>query len=67
MLMQKFTSTLKVWRAKENLTQEELADKVGVARQTIAYIEKGEYVPSVKLAYDLAQIFKCSIEDLFIF
>ena len=65
--MQRFQTSIKVWRAKYNMSQEELAAKVGVARQTVAYIEKGEYIPSAKLAYDIAKVFKCTIEDLFIF
>ena len=65
--MQRFSTNLKVWRAKEDMSQDDLAQKVGVARQTIAYIEKGEYIPSVKLAYDIAQVFHCTIEDLFTF
>ena len=49
----------------ENWTQEELAKRVGVSRQTIIAIEKGTYNPSLKLAFKLAQIFGVAIEDLF--
>ncbi len=46
-------------------TQEELARKVGVSRQTINYIEKGRYQPSVKLALKLSAVLKCRVEDIF--
>jgi len=54
-------------RARHNLTQEDLAKKVDVRRETIVFLEKGKYNPSLKLAYDIAQIFKLSIEEVFIF
>lgn len=47
------------------LTQEELAEKAGVSRQTIIAIEKGNYTPSVLLALKIARIFKTSVEDIF--
>jgi len=56
---------LKVWRAREDLTQEDLADAVGVSRQTINAIERGRYDPSLELAFELARFFECRIEDLF--
>lgn len=56
---------LKVYRAKHDLTQEELARAVGVTRQTINAIERGRYDPSLPLAFELAQYFDCRIEDLF--
>lgn len=56
---------LKVWRAKEDLTQAELADEVGVARQTINSIERGRYDPSLELAFELAIRFDCRVEDIF--
>lgn len=52
-------------RMNRSLTQEELAGKVGVSRQTIIAIEKGNYTPSVLLALRLARIFKVPIEDIF--
>ena len=52
-------------RLKAELTQAELAEKVGVTRQTIIAIEKGDYTPSVALALRLAKVFKTSVEDLF--
>lgn len=58
-------NNLKVWRAKEDLTQEDLAKEVGVSRQTINAIETGRYDPSLKLAFKLAVRFDCSIEDIF--
>jgi DNA-binding XRE family transcriptional regulator len=54
-------------RARYNLTQEDPAKKVGVRRETILSIEKGNYYPSVKLAYDIAIILQTTIDDLFIF
>ncbi len=52
-------------RTKMGITQEDLADKVGVSRQTIIAIEKGNYVPSVLLAMKIAKFFKQSVEALF--
>ncbi len=52
-------------RLQAGLTQVELAEKVGVTRQTIIAIEKGDYTPSVALALRLAKVFKISVEDLF--
>ncbi len=57
---------IKEFRAKFNLTQEELADKVGVRRETIVFLEKGKYNPSLKLAYDVARTLETSIDELFI-
>ena len=58
---------IKEYRAKFNLTQDELAKKVNVRRETIVFLEKNKYNPSLRLAYDLAQVFSVNIEDLFIF
>jgi len=58
---------IKELRAKFDLTQEELAKKVGVRRETIVFLEKNKYNPSLKLAHDIAMIFKTKIEDVFIF
>ncbi|BCE05525.1 hypothetical protein RSC2_03536 [Bacillus paralicheniformis] len=49
------------------MTQEELAKRLDVSRQTVISLEKGKYKPSLVLAHKLAQIFECLIEDLFIF
>ena len=58
---------IKVYRAIHNLTQEELADKIGVTRQTINAIELGKYSPSIELAFKIAQLFEATIEDIFIY
>jgi putative transcriptional regulator len=58
---------IKELRARDGLTQQELAKKVNVRRETIVFLEKGKYNPSLRLAYDIAQIFKLKIEDVFIF
>jgi putative transcriptional regulator len=47
------------------LTQQELADKVGVSRQTIVAIEKGNYSPSLELAFKLARVFDAGLEEVF--
>lgn len=52
-------------RERAQLTQEELAQKAGVSRQTIIAMERGSYAPSVELALRLAAIFKVSVEDVF--
>jgi putative transcriptional regulator len=54
-------------REQRQMTQEELAIKVGVSRQTIISLEKGKYNPSIMLAYKLAKVFSLSIEEVFIF
>ena len=53
------------YRKMSHLTQEELAKKVGVTRQTIISIEQGKYVASLSLALKLAKIFEVQVEDLF--
>jgi len=58
---------MKELRAKYDLTQEELANKVGVRRETIVFLEKGKYNPSLKLAYDVAKVLESKIEEVFIF
>ncbi|XHH08625.1 MAG: helix-turn-helix transcriptional regulator [Candidatus Bathyarchaeia archaeon] len=58
---------IKELRARYNLTQEDLARKVGVRRETILFIEKGEYNPSIKLAHDIAKALNTTLDDLFIF
>ena len=62
-----FKTRIKELRARYDLTQEDLAKKVGVRRETILYLEKGKYNPSLKLAYDIAIVLKTTIDDLFIF
>ena len=56
---------VKQHRLMSGMTQQELADRVGVTRQTILSIEKGKYTPSVALALSLAEIFDTSVETLF--
>ncbi|QRR00219.1 helix-turn-helix transcriptional regulator [Dyadobacter sandarakinus] len=56
---------LKVARAEHNLSQAELAEKVGVSRQTINSIETGRYIPSTTLALKLARAFAMATEDIF--
>lgn len=56
---------LKVRRARHDLTQSDLAEAVGVSRQTIGAIEGGRYNPSLDLAFLLSEYFDCSIEDIF--
>ena len=61
------TNRIRELRARDNLTQMELARKVGVRRETIVFLEKGKYNPSLKLAYDIARVFNLSIEEVFVF
>jgi len=58
---------IKEFRARYNLTQEDLARKVGVRRETILFLEKGKYNPSLRLAHDVARALKTTIDELFIF
>ncbi|MBU1644445.1 MAG: helix-turn-helix transcriptional regulator [Nanoarchaeota archaeon] len=59
------TNKLKEFREKNKMTQEKLAKKVGVTRQTIISIENDKYIPSLPLALKFAKIFKCKVENLF--
>jgi len=65
--MMSFRTRIKELRARYDLTQDDLAKKVGVRRETILYLEKGKYNPSLKLAHDIANALKTTIDDLFIF
>lgn len=58
-------NTLKVERAKLNLTQQDLANKVGVSRQTINSIEAGRYVPSTVLSLKISEVFQTTVNKLF--
>ena len=58
---------IKELRARYDLSQLELAQKVGVRRETIVFLEKGKYNPSLKLAYDISKAFNLPIESVFIF
>ena len=59
------SNTVHTLRTTKGLTQEELAEKVGVSRQTIISIEKGNYTPSVLLALKIASVFRAGVEELF--
>ena len=54
-------------RLRDRLSQEELAQRVGVRRETIGHLENGHYNPSLKLAMDIAHVFGCTVEDIFSF
>lgn len=56
---------IKEHRAKQDMNQQTLAKLVGVRRETIGHLERGSYNPSLKLAWDIASIFKVSIEEIF--
>ena len=58
---------IKELRARHGFTQNDLARRVGVRRETIVFLEKGKYNPSLKLAYDIARTFNEMIEEVFIF
>lgn len=65
--MPEFRNNLRARRQeRDNMTQEELAQLADVSRQTIIAIETGKYTPSLGLAFRLAKIFKCRVEELFI-
>ena len=63
----RFDSKIHVYRATKRMTQQELADLVGVSRQTIMQLERNRYNPSMLLAYSIAKVFDVTIEDLFDF
>lgn len=58
-------NNLKILRVKADLTQDQLAEKVNVSRQTINSIENNRYIPSLILALQLSKFFNCKIEDIF--
>ena len=58
---------IKEYRAKHNLTQEKLAEIVGIRRETIIFLEKGKYNPSLRLAHNVARALKATIDEIFIF
>lgn len=58
-------NSIKVERAKKNITQEELADKIQVSRQTINAIETGKFVPSTILSLKIARFFNTAVEQVF--
>ena len=58
---------IKELRARDNLTQKDLAKLVDVRRETIVFLEKGKYNPSLKLAYEISRVFQLRIEEVFLF
>lgn len=62
-----FDSKIHIYRATKRMSQQELADLVGVSRQTIIQLERNRYNPSMLLAYSIARVFDVTIEDLFEF
>ena len=65
--MSEFITKLPEYRKKNGLSQQELADLVHVRRETIVNLEKGKYNPSLKLAVDIARVFRVDVAELFIF
>lgn len=65
--MSDLTCNLKKYRLLKELTQEQLAERVGVRRETIMRLEAGKYNPSLKLAIDISRVVEAPIEQLFIF
>lgn len=63
--MGKLSNRIPELRARYRITQKELADKIGVSRQTIIAIEKGNYSPSLVLAFEIAITFEVQIEEVF--
>lgn len=66
-MINEFICNLKLYRTAKNLTQEQLAELVGVRRETIMRLEKAQYNPSLKLAIDISRAVGAPIEDIFIF
>jgi putative transcriptional regulator len=62
-----FKTRIKELRARYDMTQDDLARQVGVRRETILYLEKGKYNPSLMLAHQIAKALKTTIDELFIF
>jgi len=65
--MSTLKTNLKEYRENKNMTQGQLAELVGVRRETIVHLENGKYNPSLKLAMDISKVFKVTVEDLFEF
>ncbi|WDV44211.1 helix-turn-helix transcriptional regulator [Clostridiaceae bacterium M8S5] len=61
----KLVTKIKYYRLLNHMSQEDLASKVGVRRETIGRLEAGKYNPSLKLAYDISEAFSVAIEDIF--
>lgn len=58
---------IKELRARYDMTQEDLAKRIGVRRETILFIENGRYIPSLKLAHDIAKELRTTVDELFVF
>lgn len=65
--MSNLFTRMKAYREKLSMSQNELAERVGVRRETIVRLEKGQYNPSLKLALDISKVFQVSVEDVFFF
>jgi len=65
MMPDKIKNHIKVWRAKKDMTQADLAKAIGSSRQAVHAIEKGKYVPSTLLALKIAKVFETSVEEVF--
>lgn len=63
----KMNNKIRELRARDGLSQLDLAQKVGVRRETVVFLEKGKYNPSLKLAYEISRVFNLSIEEVFLF
>ncbi len=61
----KIGNSLKVWRAKKDVTQQQLAVALEVSRQTVNSIEKGKFVPSIATALKMARFFETTVEEIF--
>jgi putative transcriptional regulator len=61
------TNRIKELRARLDLSQLELATRIGVRRETIVFLEKGKYNPSLRLAHNIAKFFGLAIEEVFLF
>ena len=58
---------IREFRARHDMTQDDLAKRVNVRRETIVFLEKNKYNPSLKLAHDIARVFGVAIEEIFLF
>jgi putative transcriptional regulator len=65
-ILRSMKNKIKIFRAMHNLTQEHLAEAIGVNRQTILAIEKEKYIPSLDLAFKISRYFGVNIEEVFI-
>lgn len=65
--MSKLITKMKAYRERLSMSQKELAEKVGVRRETIVRLERGQYNPSLKLAVDICKVFDATVEEVFFF